>query len=154
VARTGKQPTEIGGAPFEEEVVVGAHAHELELVVVHGEEVLAPEPAHVRIEDLGPDAGFVEVVQSRRGVVGARVAVGIGRRVFRGEHRPTGRRGDPDRADPPVLQHPDVLPVDALDVRYRSHELLRDTRRPDVRRFGDMAVGVDDGVRGGHAAIW
>ena len=109
VATTGSKPPEIGRRPVEEEVVVRGDAQQLELLVVHRQEVLAPEAADVRVQDLRPDPRPVHVAQTRGGVVGAGVHVGVGRRVLRWERRPPCGRGHPHRRQRLVVEHPQVL---------------------------------------------
>ena len=50
------EPAVVGRRPVAQEVVVRAHAHELELVVGDAEEALAAEAGDVRVEHLRPDA--------------------------------------------------------------------------------------------------
>ena len=61
-----EQPACVGRRPVAQEVVVRAHAHELELVVADAEEALAAEAGDVRVEHLRPDADLVHVPRGGR----------------------------------------------------------------------------------------
>ena len=60
------EPVGVGRGPVAQEVVVGPHADELQLVVAEAEEPLAAEAGHVGVEHLGPDADLVHVGEPGR----------------------------------------------------------------------------------------
>ena len=141
-----QQPAEIRRGPLDQEVVVGRHAQQLQLVAVELQEVLAAEAAHVGVQDLRPDPGLVHVRQPGVRPVRARMAVLVGLGVLRGEGRPSRRSGDPDRGEPLALDHPGVRRAVAHDVRHVVAVLGGHPVRPHARGLGDVAVRIDDDV--------
>ena len=146
-----EQAARVGRRPVAQEVVVRAHAHELELVVGDPQEPLAAEPGDVRVEHLGPDADLVHVPQAGVGVVGRGRAL-LERLRARGERLgPPRDRGETGAAERDAVEHPDVAAVVvALDVRHVLEVALRHAGGPHVGRLGEMRVRVDDELR--HAA--
>ena len=60
------EPARVGRRPVAQEVVVGAHAQDLELGVVDREELLAPEAGDVGVDDLGPRPDRIHVREAAR----------------------------------------------------------------------------------------
>ncbi len=156
------------GAPLVDlPVVVGLHAGEPELLVVHLGERLPAETRHGREAHLGVGPVDVHVLEAGLLVVAAlaHVLVGDGRDgdLFA---RHTDRCGQPRVRDGLVLEHPPIgqrafafrthligeLAADeghllhrmTLDARADRLELLRQAVLPDVRGLDDVVIDGDD----------
>jgi hypothetical protein len=147
--RDRDQAARIGAAPIGQEVVVGAHAGEHQLGILKSEEDLAPEPADVGVDRHGPDRERVHVAQPGVGIVGGEGDLGEAVRRGREGLSPAGGRGMADGRDRrAIADDPDLAAGSrvARDVGSQRGVLRGESLREEVRRLGDVAVGIDDPV--------
>ncbi len=140
------QAPRVCAAPFEQEVVVGAHALEHQLRVAEAQEAAGAEAADVRVDHVAPELLLVHpgeaglrVVHRGRDVLIALAHVGEGAGVTRGRVRARHAAGL-------IADEPEVDAVHVADVRYAVAPLARDARRPHVGGLGDVRVDVDDAM--------
>ena len=110
-SRTVGRPSRRGGRgraarPVDEVVVVGLHAGQLQLLVVHVDDRLGVEDGDVRIEQLRVDAVAVHHCEPPVGVPGLRVGLGPAARVVRRVLVPAGHRRRDDRRRAPCRRWP------------------------------------------------
>ena len=141
-----QQAARVRGRPLGLPVVIDFHAGQLQVLVVHTQEFLIAEAAHVRVHDHRPDAHRVHVGEALLGVERPGVHLVVGRRPLRHVSHPSGR-GQAGVGDAPVAQEPPLaalgVPVDARDAVFHP---IRHPAGPHVGGFGHVGIDVDDGV--------
>ena len=140
----GDEPVGGGRSPVAEKIVVGGHALGHHLPVAKPQEVAVAEPAHVGIQDLGPDALAVHEFQPGVGVVHGRgdLVVGLGD-LQRHETVEPGHRVIARRPQRLPVHHPGVPPVHPLNMGHLVVQTGWHPRRPHIRRLGQVGVHVD-----------
>ncbi len=133
--------------PVDQEVVVGPHALEHQLGLAQLEKAPRTEAADIGIQDLGADPLLVHERETGLRVVGTGgqivpgIAVGGGKHTVKARHRVRARCAG---GAPP--DDPHILAVSPLHTRNVIAPLGGHARGPQIRRFGQMRVDVDDGI--------
>ena len=141
-----QQAARIGRRPFALPVVVDLHAGQHQFRVAELQEHLAAEAADIGIHDHRPDAHPVHVGEPRLGVKGAGMHVFV--RVGWGLHvaDPGGGR-QAEFGDRLAVQEPHLSPASVRgQLRHCVTHVGRHAAGPQIGRFGDVGVDVDDAV--------
>jgi hypothetical protein len=128
-------------------VVVGTDARDLQLRILDLHEGVVREGQQVRVERLAVDSVLVHPLNPRLCVKRPGVGVVDGRRVLRrkvvpSSHRPVRHTGQLAAADHPTIAAEALVEFDVRDiVAPLGHG---QSRRPEVRHLGEVAVCVED----------
>lgn len=142
------------GDPVGLEVVPGLDAFQHEVGFFELEEALGAKAGDVGVEDLCVDAGLVHEFESFGDVEGGGVGFFVG--GWRGGEFafPAGEDAGGGVGDFVVGDEPGVDALVVLsDVRDAVAPFVGDAAGPEVGRFGDVCVGVDEGLEGHGCSV-
>jgi len=143
----GQQAARICRRPLGLPIIVDADASQHQLRIVELQKLLRTEAADVGVHDHRPDAHFVHVLEARVRIVCARMHLIVVLRWML-EGAPTRSRGHADASQGAAVADPPALPPAriSLDEGHPVAHVGGRAAGPQVWSFGDMGIGIDNGV--------